>query len=82
MGLFDPKADRQETVRKLARLTGENLLLRQAVAILMQRSPELLQALKQDAAVLRARERQADVHPAQLAGAQDALDAIVRMAQP
>lgn len=82
MGLLDPKADRQETVRAIARLKGENLLLRQAVALLMQQSPQLLQSLKQDAAVLRARERQADAHPAELAGAQDTLDAILRMAQP
>ena len=82
MGMFDPKADEAATRREVSRLSGENLLLRQAVVLLLRQSPELLPLLRQDAAVLRSRQRQVDAHPALLQAMQDTLEAVSRMAQP
>ena len=84
MGLFDPKAKEADVRREISRLVGENLLLRQAVVLLIRHSPDrdaVLAELKVDAAVLRSSERQAQAHPVLLASMQDTLEAIGRMAQ-
>ncbi len=84
MGIFDPKATEADVRREIARLAGENMLLRQAVVLLIRHSPErerVLAELKVDEAVLRSRARAAEVHPALLSSMREALESVVRMAQ-
>ena len=84
MGLFDPKANEADARREIARLAGENMLLRQAVVLLIRHSPEreqVLAELKVDEAVMRSNARAAEVHPVLLSSMREALESVVRMAQ-
>lgn len=83
MGLFDAKASDAEVRHAVSRLAGENMLLRQAVVLLIRHSPDreqLLEELSQDAGALRASARKAESHPALVSAMQDTLDSIRRMA--
>jgi hypothetical protein len=85
MGILDPKADAAEVAREIARLTGENMLLRQAVVLLLRRSPlrdELLGELRQDTGVLTHRVHKDGAHPCTALAMRDTLAAIERMTQP
>lgn len=83
MGFFDPKATDADLRRAISRLAGENMLLRQAVTLLIRHSPDreqLLVELRQDAASMRASARHADMHPALLSAMADTLASIERTA--
>ena len=84
MGLFDAKAKEADVRREISRLAGENLVLRQAIVLLIRHSSErhrVLEELAQDTAALRASVRETQSHPVVAIEMQGMLEAIRRMAQ-
>lgn len=85
MGLLDPKAKEADVRREVARLAGENFVLRQAIALLIRHSPEcdrVLEELAQDTAALRDSVRETESHPVMAIEMQETFESIRRMVQP
>lgn len=84
MNVFSKSPTLEEFAREVSRLTGENLAMRLAIAVLIEKNPDkttLINEITMRCTALRALERREGAHFKLLSGIEDTLAAIRYMAR-